>query len=173
MITQNTYWAFVNTIAHSLQTSIDLLKNIKTQIIEKGLDENVVVNSKLAPDMFPLVKQVQILSDNGKSIVSNLSGKPKLSIEDNESTMDELIARLEKTLSFVKEFNEEDFVNANTQKITFAYMPGKYFTAENYITQFAIPNFYFHKTTIYNILRNQGFEIGKKDFIGNAQLNDL
>lgn len=134
------------------------------------MNDETILGLRLAPDMFPFVKQIQIASDNAKGMAARLSGKDIPSFEDTETTLDDLKARLEKTIAFIQTLRPEDFVGAERREARFPYFPGLHMVGSEYLAGYAIPNFLFHITTAYNILRNHGFEIGKKDFMHSLPL---
>jgi uncharacterized protein len=120
--------------------------------------------------MFPLVKQVQIVTDNIKGAASRLAGRDIPSYEDNEITFAELYARLEKTMSYLDTFTLSDFVDAAGRKIEIIYFKDMHFTGEGYLLGYHIPNLMFHVTTVYAICRTHGFQIGKSDFMDGLPL---
>lgn len=152
-----------------------MLKNLSA-ILAKGelfaaakkVDMSVLLNSRLAVDQFNLTRQVQVACDTAKMGVARLTGKegsvPKH--EDTETTVAELQARIQSVLDYLASFSEEDFSAAATQKITQPRWEGKHLTGSEFAIQHALPNIYFHVTTAYAILRNNGVEVGKKDFLG-------
>jgi uncharacterized protein len=123
---------------------------------------------RLAPDMFPFSKQIQIVSDNAKGMASRLARQEAPKYEDNESTLAELRARLAKTADYLATFSEADFENAATAEARFPYFPGVHMVGVDYMFGYAIPNFFFHLVTTYDILRHHGFDIGKKDYMGSS-----
>jgi len=133
----------------------------------KKIEPTVLINSRLYPDMFPLARQVQIASDAAKGCGARLAGREPPKFEDNESTFPELLTRIDKTIAYLETLKPEQ-INGSEQKtitlqirkntLTFLGMP--------FLLNFALPNFYFHVTTAYDILRHCGVEIGKQDFIG-------
>ena len=134
---------------------------------EKKVDPSVLINARLAPDMYPLSRQVQIATDMAKGCAARLAGLEVPVYEDNEATFPELLARIAKTVAFVQSVgaakidgSEEKTVTLKlrNQEVSFLGMP--------YLVNFVLPNFYFHITTAYAILRHNGLAIGKKDFIG-------
>ncbi|MFN7160163.1 MAG: DUF1993 family protein [Candidatus Gracilibacteria bacterium] len=157
----------------ALENMIALIRKIETQLESKGISEAELLDARLAPDMFPLVKQIQIMSDNAKGLNSRLSGVENPSMADEEKTFEELIVRLENTHQFIAGIDDEKYADADTRQIVMPYFPGKYQTAEDYVTDFGIANFYFHFVTAYAILRMKGFDIGKTDFGGTLHLRDL
>ena len=127
-----------------------------------------LLGSRLAPDMFPLSRQIQIACDFGKSIPSRLAGIEVPKWEDNEVTMADFKARIAKTIAYASTFKPEQFTGAETRHIDIPMRDGSKleFNGADYINHFALPNLYFHVTTAYNIMRHNGVAIGKRDFIG-------
>lgn len=162
------YQAAITLPVSRLRALISLLDTIGAQAIEKGMADTDLLALRLSPDMFPLVKQIQITSDNAKWMASRLARREIPKHEDNETTLAELVARLEKTISYLETFSQWDFDNAATAEARFSYFPGVYLIGEDYMFGYALPNFFFHLVTTYDILRHHGFDIGKKDYMGNA-----
>lgn len=140
---------------------------------QKKFDVNVLLTARLAPDQFPLVRQVQIISDNAKGIAARLAGIQPPPFEDNEKTVEELRARIDKTIAFLKTLTPQQFQGAAERAITLPFRPGKALKAYDYLIAFALPNFYFHATTAYSILRHNGVDVGKVDFLGEVPFFDL
>ena len=132
----------------------------------KKYDVGVLLRSRLYPDQFDLIKQVQIACDSAKFCAARLSGKEAPAHDDSETTWPQLKARLDSTISFLSGFSAQDFNGAESKRITQARWEGKWLTGQEYVIQHAIPNVYFHVTTAYSILRHNGVEIGKKDYFG-------
>ncbi|MFO6300216.1 DUF1993 domain-containing protein [Rahnella selenatireducens] len=136
---------------------------------ENGKSAEEVLNTRLAADMYPLARQVQITSDMSKGAIARLAGVTAPAMEDNEVTFADLQERIAKTLRFIESVKPEQLEGDESRAIV---VKGKNheltFTAHSYVTTFAIPNFYFHITTAYNILRHLGVNIGKFDFIGQV-----
>lgn len=153
-----------------------MLKNL-SEILEKGkkfaetkkFDVEVLLNSRLAPDQFNLIRQVQIACDTAKLGAARLAGKadsaPKH--EDNETTLDQLQQRISSVLKYLSSFTKEDFAAAETQKVTQPRWKEKYLHGRDFVIEHAIPNIYFHVTTAYAILRHNGVDVGKKDYLGD------
>lgn len=133
----------------------------------KKIDPLVLVNSRLFPDMFPLSRQVQIASDTAKGAAARLAGMEPPSYEDNEKTFPELIARLDKTVDFLKTFKPEQIDGSEERSVNIK-VAGQPMTLQGmtFLLQRALPNLYFHTTTAYAILRHNGVEVGKKDYLG-------
>ena len=132
----------------------------------KKFDTSVLLQSRLYPDMFPLVRQVQLVTDFSKGAVARLAGQEPPKYEDNETTVEQLKERIAKTVTYIKEFRPAQIDGSEDRDITITLggQP-RNFKGENYLTGFALPNFYFHTTTAYAILRHNGVELGKADFM--------
>jgi hypothetical protein len=123
--------------------------------------------------MFELTKQIQIMCDNAKGMFSRLAGVDNPKMVDEEKTIDELVQRIQKTIDFVSSISDKDLQSAAGKKIVLPYFPNKYQEGSDYLLDYAIPNFFFHKVTAYDILRNQGMPIGKQHYIGGLNLKDI
>jgi len=132
----------------------------------KKIEVGVLLNSRLAPDQFPLVRQVQIACDSAKLGVSRLTGKEAPTHEDNEQTVAELTARIQDVIAYLETITVDDFADAAERHISQPRWEGKYLTGTEFAVQHAIPNVYFHITTAYSILRHNGVNLGKKDYLG-------
>lgn len=135
---------------------------------KKKIDPAVLLKSRLAPDQFSFDKQIQLACDNAKSMAARLCGRDIPAHTDTEITVEQLRTRIQSVMAYLEAFKPEDFANAAEQRITLPWMEeGKWMRAEDFIAQFALANFYFHVTTAYSILRHNGVELGKRDFIGS------
>jgi hypothetical protein len=133
----------------------------------KKIDATILLNSRLAPDMFPLTRQVQIAADMVKGAAARLSGTELPKFEDNETTIAELKARVAKTLAFVNSVDAAKFGGSEDRDVTLQARTGdRHFKGLNYLRDYVLPNVYFHTTAAYAILRHNGVELGKNDFIG-------
>lgn len=133
----------------------------------KKIDQAVLLNSRLIPDMFPLTRQVQIASDFSKGCVARLAGQEPPKWEDNESSFAELKGRLVRTIEFINGFSPADIDGSEDREITLQVRGETVKTTGlPYLTQRALPNFFFHATTAYALLRKDGVDIGKRDYIG-------
>jgi hypothetical protein len=133
----------------------------------KQFDPVVLANARLAPDMFPLTRQVQIACDLVKGAAARLSGSEVPKHEDTETTFPELKARIAKTLAFVNSVPAERYAGGEDRDIVLQTRRGELrFQGRDYLRDFVLPNFYFHVTTAYAILRHNGVELGKADFLG-------
>lgn len=135
----------------------------------RKIDPAVMLQARLAPDMFPFTKQVQLTCDFAKNCVGRLTGEPP-KFPDDEKSFDELKARIAKTLDYVKGFKAGDIDATADKDVTFPIGPQQTLTLKGaqFLVHFVLPNFYFHATTAYDILRHNGVEIGKRDFLGRA-----
>ncbi len=156
---------------------IKMLQNLN-RILDKGshlaeikkIDVEVLLNSRLAPDQFHLTRQIQIACDTAKLGVSRLTGKEAPVHEDKEKTLAEIKVRIDQTIQYLKSIAANDFQGAESKKITTPRWEGKHMLGADYVKEHVIPNFYFHVTTAYAILRHNGVEIGKKDYLGDLSL---
>jgi len=132
----------------------------------KKCDPSVLLQSRLYPDMFPLVRQIQVAADFAKGTVARLAGQEPPKFEDNETTIDQLKARIARTVDVVKEFKPSQIDGSEERDIAIV-LGGqtRNFKGENYLIGFALPNFFFHVTTAYAILRHNGVELGKGDYM--------
>jgi len=134
---------------------------------DKKIDEKVLVESRLAPDMFPLAKQVQIACDQVKMGMSRLSGVEAPKHADTETTFAQLQERIAQTIAFIDSIKPEQVDGTEAKEIKFSIKEWSFeFVGEQYLFTWIVPNFYFHVTTTYNILRHNGLQIGKTDYLG-------
>lgn len=135
----------------------------------KGIAPEILVNARLAPDMFPLARQIQIATDAAKGCVARLAQIEVPSYADTESNFAELKARIDKTIAFVQQAMPEQMQGSETRTITIK-VPDRelQFPGQAFLLFFAMPNFYFHVTTAYDILRHNGVPLGKLDFLGSV-----
>jgi uncharacterized protein len=131
-----------------------------------GADPATILNARLAPDQFTFVRQVQVACDNAKFIPGRLAGKQWPTHPDTETTFDQLHARIASVAGYVETFSPDDFADLAERKITLPWMKDGWLRAEDYLIQFALPNFYFHVVTAYSILRHVGVPLGKYDYLG-------
>ena len=163
------YEACVPTISRALENLAAVLEKSAAQIEAKKIDPAVLVSARLFPDMFPLAKQVQIASDISKGGSARLAQVEPPAYEDNEATFAELAQRCRKTVEFLKTLKPAQFEGAEDRTVTW-----KTRTAERsmqgmpYLFNHVLPNVFFHTTTAYDILRHNGVELGKQDFLGRS-----
>lgn len=160
------YQITVTQFKKTLENLNQILDKGEKQAAAKKFDVEVLLNARLAPDQFNLIRQVQIACDTAKFCAARLSGKESPAHEDNEKTLPELKARIAKVVSYLDTFKSDDFEDATNKRVTTPRWEGKYLLGEEYVIQHAVPNFFFHITTAYSILRHNGVDVGKKDFLG-------
>jgi hypothetical protein len=133
----------------------------------KKIDPAVLLTSRLYPDMFPLTKQVQVACDFAKGTVARLAGEEPPKYDDNETTIESLKARIARTVDYVQGFQAARFAGAEEREVQMKIRDQTLsFKGLPYLAHMALPNFFFHATTAYDILRHNGVELGKRDFIG-------
>ena len=166
-MTISLYQASVPVIQKSLTALKGVLAKGAAHAQAKKIDESVLLTSHLYPDMFPLTRQVQIAADFGKGPVARLAGVEVPKYDDTEATFAELAARIDKTLAFVGTFTAAQIDGQEDRDIqlTIAGNPVN-FKGQPYLLHFAMPNLYFHMSMAYAILRHNGVDVGKRDFIG-------
>jgi uncharacterized protein len=161
------YQVSVPVFVQGLNALNGVLDKALAHVAAKNLDPNALLQARLYPDMFPLTRQVQLVSDFAKGPVARLAGSEPTAWTDDEATFEALKARIEKTLAYVKGFKPEQIDGSEDRDVT-VVRRGESFTfkGQEYLLGQALPNFYFHLTTAYAILRHNGVEIGKRDFLG-------
>jgi len=133
----------------------------------EGMDPAELLEARLAPDMFPLTRQVQIATDHAKGMAARLAGREAPKFEDTEASFDELKARINKTLDFISSVEVAEIDGSEEREITLNLRRGTIqLPGLHYLLGFALPNFFFHTTTAYDILRARGVPLGKSDFMG-------
>jgi len=145
-----------------------VLDKAEAHAAAKKIDPAVLLHSRLSPDMFDLVRQVQVAADQAKNGSSRLAGVEAPRYEDNETTVDQLKARLAKTVAYLKTLDRKAIDASTDREITFPLGPTNkgHMKGDDYLNHFVLPNFYFHVTAAYAILRHCGVELGKRDFMG-------
>ena len=156
-----------------------MLKNLESWLDKaeecagaKPFDVGILMTGRLAPDMKPFIYQVQSACDYVKAAAAWLSGQTPPKHEDNEKTIDELRARIRKTVAFAESVKEVQYAGASERKVKFSWAPGKVIGGEDYLLQMTIPNTFFHIAMAYAILRHDGVDVGKMDFLGPINLVD-
>jgi hypothetical protein len=161
------YQASVPVFIRTLTSLKAILAKAAAHAQAKKIDESVLLNARLYPDMFPLARQVQIACDFARATPARLSGKEPLALEETEKTIAELSTRIDRSIDYVRSLPEREIAGSEGREIVRPIRgEQKKFTGLNYLEQFALPNFFFHATTAYAILRHCGVELGKSDFIG-------
>jgi len=154
-------------LIRGLTTMSAILDKAAAQATTKKYDSLVLAQSRLFPDMFPLSRQVQIACDTAKGAAARLAGTENPKHEDNEVTFADLKARIAKTVDFLQSVKAAQLDNAESRAIELKFPDGvAKFTGISYLTGFVLPNFYFHTSMVYALLRKSGIEVGKNDFLG-------
>jgi hypothetical protein len=154
----------------SLNNLAAILDKAATHAEAKKVDPKALPAARLIVDMLPLSAQIQIACDTAKGAAARLAGVEIPKHEDTESTLPELKARVAKTLEFIKSIKPEQLQGAETREIVLQFPHNTLkFTGVNYLTNFVLPNFFFHLTMAYALLRKNGVELGKRDFLGPIQ----
>lgn len=159
----------VPTFLRSLDSLVVILKKAQSFCEEKSIEESVLLNDRLFANMFPLLLQVQVATDQARSAIANLAGVAVEAIEQNEVDFAGLIARVEQSRRYVSGFSADQLAASGDKPVSFAIGPYKldFDNGFQFIQGYAVPNFMFHLTTAYNILRHNSIELGKGDFLGD------
>ncbi|CAB3758573.1 DUF1993 domain-containing protein [Paraburkholderia solisilvae] len=166
-MTISMYRASVPVLIRGLTNLQAILGKGQAHAAEKQLEPSVLPNARLFPDMLPLARQVHIVTDNAKGCAARLAGVEAPRYDDVEVSFDELTTRIEKTIAYLKGFKPEQIDGSEARHISLKMRSGPVeFSGLDYLLGFVLPNFYFHITTAYNILRHNGIEVGKMDFLG-------
>ncbi len=167
-MTISMHQASVPLFRQTLSALSALLDKTAEQCAERKIDPAVLLSDRLAPDMFPLTRQVQLTCDFAKNTISRLAGREPQKIEDKETTLDDLKARIARTLEILDGIPASEIDGSEGRIITLSIGPNTMtFTGQAYLLHFGLPNFYFHATTAYDILRHNGLQVGKRDFLGS------
>ncbi len=164
------YQTSVPVFIRMLNNLAEILKKAEAFAEAKDIQLDVLFNSRLAPDMFPLSRQIQIASDAAKGCVARLAGMEPPSYKDNEKTFADLYARIDKTIAFLNTLTPEQ-IDGTEQKPVSVKLPKNTLNLQGmqFLLNFSMPHFYFHVTTAFDILRHNGVEIGKRDFLGKFE----
>jgi hypothetical protein len=166
----NVYDASVPVFTHFLKSLQAILKKAEAHCTAKKIDPAVLLQARLFPDMFALTRQVQIASDAAKGACARLAGMAIPSFPDEEKSFEELQARIARTIDFMAGLKKDQFEGADTRDIHIKAGPRELdFKGAAFLETWAKPNFYFHLTTAYAILRHNGVELGKPDFLAGGQ----
>jgi len=163
------YEATVSAFKQQLGSLSAIIDKAEAFCAAKKIDPSVIISSRLAPDMLPFVRQILIACDFAKNCSGRLAGGEIPKFEDNEKTFEELKARIAKTLAYLSTLDAKAIDGAAGRILEFPIGPNKMkMEISAYALRFALPNFYFHSSTAYNILRENGVELGKRDFMGQV-----
>lgn len=168
-MTLSMYQASVPVFVRALGNLAHVLKKGEQHAKSKNVSDEVLLQTRLIPDMLPLIKQIQIACDMAARGTARLAGAEPQSFEDNETTLEQAYSRIERSIEYIKGFRPEQIDGSETRAIHLKMRNGEmHFEGQAYLLHFTIPNLFFHCTTAYDILRQAGTDIGKTDFIGNA-----
>jgi uncharacterized protein len=161
----------VGVYTHVLRTLNVMLDKADKWVTEKKIDPMAILHARLAPDMFHLIRQVQIATDMAKGTAARLAGEEPPRFEDNEASFADLRARISKTIAYLESLKAENFTGSETRQITLKLGPPTAqrvmeFVGLGYLQNFGTPNVYFHYSMVYAVLRHNGLDIGKMDYIG-------
>ncbi len=167
-MTISMYTASVPVFKQLLNSLSGILIKAHSHVENNKMDPNALLQASLYPDMFNLIRQVQIAADFAKGVTARLAGMDVPAYEDNETTFEELQSRISDTINFISNVPSSRFEGSEEREIiTREGTPKeKRFTGQNYLLHYGLPQFFFHITTAYDILRNKGVEVGKKDYMG-------
>ncbi|PLZ02976.1 DUF1993 domain-containing protein [Burkholderia sp. WAC0059] len=161
------YQASVPVLLRGLENLQAIIGKGEAHAAEKQIDPSVLTGFRLFPDMLPFTRQIYIATDTAKGCAARLAGVEAPKFDDVEMTFGELEARVQKTIDYLKTFEPGQIDGSETRSITLKMRSGPLeFTGQSYLLQFVLPNFYFHLTTAYDILRHNGVELGKLDYLG-------
>lgn len=159
--------ASIAPLKRALSNLSHILKKGEAHADAKVIEHAVLLNARLFPDMYPLIRQVQIATDMSKGAAARLAGSEVPKYEDNETSFADLQARIAKTLAFIDSVTPKQLECAEARDITITVRKvDLQFTGQTYLFDWVLPNVYFHVATAYNILRHNGVELGKPDFLG-------
>jgi hypothetical protein len=153
-------------VIRMLENLSAILDKAAAHCTERKIDPAVILGYRLAPDMFPLTRQIQTTTDQAKGMAARLAGLEVPSFPDTETTIEELKARIAKVLDFVRSITPAQVEGAEDREIVLKLRSEMRFSGRDYVFGFVMPNFYFHATTAYGILRHCGVDLGKRDFLG-------
>jgi hypothetical protein len=160
------YYQVISQCTQALKNLETWLDKAEQHATAKKFDVSVLMTGRLAPDMMDFIYQVQSACDYVKAAAGWLSGQTPPKHEDNERTIDELRARIGKTVAFAESVKEPQYASASGRNVSLSWAPGKVIGGEDYLLQVTVPNIFFHLTTAYAILRHNGVNVGKMDFLG-------
>ncbi|MFT3987372.1 DUF1993 domain-containing protein [Aestuariivirga sp.] len=159
----------VPVLIHHMKALTAILEKAEAHCEAKKIDPSALLNFRLFPDMYPLIRQVTLVSDFAKGAGARLAGIAVPSYADEEKSFADLKARLAKTIDFLGTLKPDQLADAATRQVVLKVGDGEMtFSGASYFSYFALPNFYFHAATAYGILRHNGVELGKRDFMGRA-----
>jgi hypothetical protein len=167
MTTFSIYSASIPVFKQILNSLHNILDKAEAHAADKKIDPAALLQFRLFPDMLPFTRQIQIACDFAKGAAARLGGLDVPSYDDKEATFAELKERIQKTLAYIDSVPQDTIEGSETRAITTGSgEKTKHFTGQTYLFHYALPHFFFHATTAYDILRHNGLDVGKKDYIG-------
>jgi hypothetical protein len=166
------YYQIIQQCIENLKCLEIWLEKAEAHAAAKKFDVNILMQSRLTPDMHGFIYQVTSACDYVKAAAARLAGETPPKHPDTEMTIEEARARIEKTIAYAESMKEAQFEGAAERMITVSWLPGKRIKGDDYLRQIIIPNVNFHLTTAYNILRHNGVDVGKMDYLGNLNIVD-
>ncbi len=168
-MTLSMHQAAVPVFVRALANLAHVLKKGEAHAASKGITDDVLLQTRLIPDMLPLIKQIQIACDMATRGTARLAGAEPQAFEDNETTLEQVQSRIERATAYIKTFQPEQIDGSEAREIVLKMRTGEMkFDGQTYLLHFLIPNVFFHCSTAYSILREAGTDIGKNDFLGAA-----
>jgi hypothetical protein len=162
------YQASVPVLLHGLTSLQNIIGKAQAHAAEKQIEPAALTSARLFPDMFPLYRQIYVATNMARNCAARLAGGEPPEAADNETTFDELRARIQKTIDYLQTFKPAQIDGSEERRVVHRMRNESVeFSGLDYLQYFVLPNFYFHITTTYNILRHNGVELGKRDFLGN------
>lgn len=162
------YLDFVRQMTKQLAQVNVWLDELAAYATARSFDPNVLLAFRLAPDQFDFRRQVQVACDMAMYAAARVTEKAPLAIEDKEATVEELRARVAKTVAYLEGFTAADFANVATKRVTNPRWNGEWMTGHDFFVEHATPNFFFHLTTVYALLRHAGVPVGKRHYLGKV-----
>jgi hypothetical protein len=167
------YYAHVVQMTKMLKQLVLWMDKAETHAAAKKFDVSVLLDARLAPDMYSLRRQIQNACDGPKFLAARLAGTPPPKHEDGEQSWSELRARASSVIEYLGTFKEASFADSEARMVPLSFMPGKGLRAIDFLTEMNLPNTYFHLSMTYAILRHNGVDVGKMDFLGSLAFRDL
>lgn len=167
----NEYQFLKTTLISAMDSLMRIIAKAETLTTDGKMTEKDILETRLAPDMFPFVSQIRIATDDARRNLFLLAGKEHVKMEDTETTFAELRERIIKTKALLESITDEDLVGADERKISLYWMGGAYVFGKDFVQQFATVNTLFHVVTAYNIVRHLGAQIGKMDLLGSLSMH--
>lgn len=173
----NLYTITIPPMTKSLKALAGVLDKLSAHAVKKqlewhpaGMQEEALLQSRLISDQFPFIRQVQIACDNAKGCAARVAGIEIPKFDDTEKTVAELKARIDKTIEFLTAIKPEQLIGREDERVSLPYWGDKSMSCFEYVNYYLLPNFYFHLTTAYSILRKNGVDLGKDDYMGDLPL---